>query len=157
MRCGKQALNAGSEGFSLSEMLVVLAVIGLLFSIAIPSVQGLTKPTPTRVAREVLSMAQLTRLSALKSGTPKALMLDAAARSIRSEAKANAIEIPSTVSFSATVGRDEKTTTDRGNITFFPDGGASGGTLRFGSAENVEAVVSINWLIGIPSLAGAVK
>ena len=145
---------AGSEdGFSLTEMLVVLGIVGLLFSIALPSYRAMTKSTPAVIARQVLQMAQLTRLAALKDRTPKALVMDAEAKVIRSEARDYETVVPATVSFSATFGRDGRTRSKQGSITFFPDGSATGGTISFESAGSPEVVLTINWLTGVVSLS----
>ena len=145
---------AGSEdGFSLTEMLVVLGIVGLLFSIALPSYRAMTRSTPAAVARQVLQTAQLTRLAALKAGIPKALVMDAEAKIIRSEADDDETAVPATVSFSATFGRDERTTSKQGSITFFPDGSATGGTISFEAAGSPEVVLTINWLTGVASLS----
>ena len=145
---------AGSEdGFSLAEMLVVLGIIGLLFSIALPSYRAMTRSTPAVIARQVLQMAQLTRLAALKGGTPKALMMDAEAKIIRSDAGDDEAVVPAAVSFSATFGRDAKATSRQGSITFFPDGTATGGTISFEAAGSPDVVLTINWVTGVASLS----
>ncbi|MGK6317746.1 prepilin-type N-terminal cleavage/methylation domain-containing protein [Neorhizobium sp. DT-125] len=149
----RETLAGSNAGFSLMEMLVVLAVLGLLFSIAVPSFRSLTKPTPASIARQVLHEAQLTRLAALKAGRPRSLIMDAEAKFIRSDAKDEGIQIPPAISFSATFGRDEKTTLKQGSITFYPDGSATGGILRFAASGSPAVVLSINWLTGIPALS----
>ncbi|MDR6821131.1 general secretion pathway protein H [Neorhizobium sp. 2083] len=142
-------------GFSLTEMLVVLAIIGILFSLAIPSYRSLTRVTPQSVARQVLYMAQSTRLSALKTGSSKSLFLDTRSGSIRSDAKVATIVMPAAIAFSATIGRDNRTTAEQGNITFFPNGSATGGAIRFRSGGAPEAVLLVNWLTGVPTLTTA--
>lgn len=139
-------------GFSLTEMLVVLAIMGILFSLAVPSYRSLTRATPQSVAREVLHMAQSTRLSALKTGTPKSLFLETTSGTIRSDAKVSAMVMPAPIAFSATVGRDSRTTAEQGTITFFPNGSATGGTIRFRSGDAPEAALLVNWLTGVPTV-----
>jgi len=147
--------NHHIAGFSLTEMLVVLAIMGILFSLAIPSYRSLTRVTPQSIARQVLHMAQSTRLSALKTGTPKSLFLETTSGTIRSDAKVATITMPATIAFSATVGRDNRTTAEQGNITFFPNGSATGGTIRFHSGDAPEATLLVNWLTGVPILTEA--
>lgn len=144
-------------GFSLTEMLVVLAIMGILFSFAIPSYRSLTRVTPQSIARQALHMAQSTRLSALKTGTPKSLFLDTPSGTIRSDAKVAIITMPAAIAFSATIGRDNRTTAEQGNITFFPNGSATGGAIRFRSGGAPEAVLLVNWLTGVPTLTEAAR
>ncbi|EUB98368.1 hypothetical protein PMI07_004649 [Rhizobium sp. CF080] len=149
--------NDNIAGFSLTEMLVVLAIMGILFSLAIPSYRSLTKVTPQSVAQQVLHMAQSTRLSALKTGTPKSLFLETTSGTIRSDAKVGTIVMPAAIAFSATIGRDNRTTAKQGNITFFPNGSATGGTIRFHSGDAPETALLVNWLTGVPTLTEAVS
>jgi len=142
-------------GFSLTEMLVVLAIMGVLFSLAIPSYRSLTRVTPKSIALQVLHMAQSTRLSALKTGIPRSLFLETTSGTIRSDAKVATIVMPAAIAFSATIGRDNRTTAEQGNITFFANGSATGGTIHFHSGDAPEATLLVNWLTGVPILTEA--
>jgi general secretion pathway protein H len=143
------------SGFGLTEMLVVLAIIAILSSVAVPSYRALTRVTPHSLARQVLHMAQSTRLAALKTRTPKSLVLETTSGTIRSDAKVAAIVVPAEIAFSATIGRDSRTTGEQGNITFYPNGSATGGTIRFQSGDAPEAGLFINWLTGVATLTEA--
>jgi len=134
-------------------MLVVLLIIGLMFSLALPSFRSLAKPSPQSVARDVLNMTQVTRLAALRSGTRQALFIDAERRTIRSEANSQQVDIPNAMELSAIFGRSSTDRSREGSITFFPDGGATGGEIRFVEQGGTAAIVSVNWLTGVASLS----
>ncbi|MES4993810.1 GspH/FimT family pseudopilin [Agrobacterium radiobacter] len=144
--------ETSDAGFSLSEMLVVLGILGLLSSLAFPALHSLTMTTPASFAREIFYAAQFARLAAIKTGKSTDLIIDTNARFIQPSTKAKRIEVPREISFFAAVGRDEKTTVERGSITFFPDGGSTGGMIRFQRSGVRDVIVSVNWLTGIPTM-----
>jgi general secretion pathway protein H len=63
--------------------------------------------------------------------------------------------MPAGIAFSATIGRDSRTTGEEGNIIFYPNGSATGGTIRFHSRDAPEAGLFINWLTGVPTMTEA--
>lgn len=150
---GGMVIESSDAGFSLTEMLVVLAILGLLFSLSFPALHSLTMPTPASFAREIFYAAKFARLAAIKTGKPTDLIIDTKARFIQPSNKAKRIEVPKEISFFAAVGRDEKTTFERGSITFFPEGGSTGGMIRFQREGASDVILSVNWLTGIPTMA----
>jgi general secretion pathway protein H len=143
--------NGRRDGFSLVEVLVVLAVVGLVFSIAIPSFRSLNRPSAKAIARSVLQAAQLARLAALKAREERELRIDAKAGVIEAEMRGTRIEVPAGIAFVATIGASEATAM-RGAIRFYPDGAATGGVLRFTDERGVTAAVTVSWITGVATL-----
>lgn len=147
--------SSAQGGFSLIEMLVVLAVVGLVGGMAFPFLHRSAQSNAERTARNVHELAQLTRLSALAAGMPKALLINTEARTIRAESGEGTVRLPAGISFSATVGRDSKTTVREGRIIFYPDGSATGGSIEFTDEEGEKTLLTVEWLTGMARLQKA--
>ncbi|MGN8172511.1 GspH/FimT family pseudopilin [Agrobacterium sp. 22117] len=139
-------------GFSLTEMLVVLGILGLVSSLIFPTFHVLTRTTPVSLGREVLHAATFARLAAIETGRSTQLTINTEERFVQASTAKGRIEIPDKISFDAVVGKDEKTTLKNGSITFYPGGGSSGGLIRFDRGGSSEVVVSVNWLTGSVTL-----
>ncbi len=139
-------------GFSLLEMLVVLAVIGLLASLAAPAFRSVVRATPLSVARSTLLMVQKARLIALKTGVPTLVAFDARTRRIESESGGDVLQVPEAISFSLIFGSNDTAAADAGSVVFFPEGTSSGGQVTFSGANAPGAVVTVNWLTSVADL-----
>lgn len=150
-RSGRQ--RAHEAGFTLIETLVVLVIIGTAFAIIMPRFARWMERSYEDVARDVVQISQLVRLKALHSGKHQDLIIDIGARSVRSDFGAHIVRIPQNLRISASVGRDDRTTIDRGSIRFSPDGGSTGGLIRLHQIDTTQGIaVRINWLTGAASL-----
>jgi general secretion pathway protein H len=140
------------SGFSLTEMLVVLAVIGFAMSIAVPFFHSHSKPTAAKTARAVMQAAHLTRLTALQTGRPAELMFDLTKGIVSSSSTKEVIELAKDVLVVATLGQHSKSVSERASITFYPDGSATGGQIKFYQDDELKVTLSVNWVTGIPVL-----
>lgn len=63
-------MNNSNQGFTLLELLTVLAIAGIIFSIAVPSMSGFIKKSRmTAYANELVSSIQIARSEAIKLST----------------------------------------------------------------------------------------
>lgn len=133
------------SGFTLTELLVVLAIMALVISAVPPLYRAAIPGARLKGASvELVTFLRDARLEALRTGAPVTMTITG--RTISSEAMGDsAFEAPSGVgvsyepAFAAGMDAEE--------LTFFPDGGSSGGTVTLGRGE-AERSLAINWLTG---------
>lgn len=139
---GSRTLSARADGFTLIEMLVTLAVAGLIAGVAFPRVQNSMTAMEFRMgAGQVTEGLRAARAEAIRTGAPVTLAVQGRALVIGS---GEPVALPASVSVIA--GQD-------GPVTFYPDGTAepalyrirsrSGGSVRerrvtvFGSTGHI--------------------
>jgi general secretion pathway protein H len=141
------AMPRGCAGFTLIETLVVLMMIGLLASVAIPPLRQ--PPAGLRLeanARMLASTLRLSRAQAIARNTDVVVSIDADQRLVA------AAELPGSrldrdIAIVLTLAAPEQRGPSRGGIRFFPDGTSSGGDVAL-SLEKRRARISVNWLSG---------
>lgn len=145
----RRPVSACSEaGFSLLEMLVVLAILGIMMALVLPQFLRSNTTSPRNVALQIVEKANLARLAAIKSGAETRLLIDASRRSIGASVGGETILVPPSIGLEATVGKSSGTTITKGNIRFLPDGSSSGGEVRLSGEQASPIKVRINWLTG---------
>ena len=139
---GSRTLSARADGFTLIEMLVTLAVAGLIAGVAFPRVQNSMTAMEFRMgAGKVTEGLRAARAEAIRTGAPVTLAVQGRALVIGA---GEPVALPASVSVIA--GQD-------GPVTFYPDGTAepalyrirsrSGGSVRerrvtvFGSTGHI--------------------
>ena len=116
-------------GFTLIEMLVTLAVAGLIAGIAFPRVQGGMTAMEFRMgAGQVAEGLRTARAEAIRTGEPVALKLDGRTLVIGENAP---LELPASVSVTA---RQDAP------VTFYPDGTAEPALYRITSLGSGDAL-----------------
>lgn len=81
MRHEQQHRSVKQSGFSLAELLVVIAVVGILALIGAPTFLGTLQRTRVNgTARQLATLLQLARLEAIKFSTPVKVIYDASDR-----------------------------------------------------------------------------
>ncbi|MBV7518877.1 GspH/FimT family pseudopilin [Ensifer sp. ENS12] len=136
------------NGFSIVEMLVVLAIIGLAAAIALPNLLPRRGQRPELIAAAAMQLAQTARLRAVSSGSSVSVVIDVAQNLLKLEPGVQMLTVPPGVAMEAIVGRDSTTTVDRGSIVFFPNGGSTGGQITFGDSSGRSSVLRVDWLTG---------
>lgn len=112
----------GLNGFTLIEMLVTLAVAGLIAGIAFPRVQNSMSAMEFRMgAGQVVEALRSARAEAIRTGEPVRFAVEGRAVVIGTNA---AIALPASVSIAA--GQDKP-------VTFYPDGTAEPALYRITS------------------------
>jgi len=136
----------GERGFSLVELLVVLAIMGLVVAVAVPTSARFYESMQLRqAARTTLSMLVAARERALSSGRPQDVRVRPSAR--RLWAGDSEYEFPSAVTVTVH-GAAELNYEDIGVIRFYPEGGASGGGIDLRRANGDGTAVNVDWLVG---------
>lgn len=146
------AISARSSGFTLLELMVVLAILAMGSVLLIPNIGSMSSRTFNAQVREVQALLNYTRRNAVVSGQSSSAHFHAAADDA---AQADFDQARSTL------GRDEswrargialfyrdsteQTTQVREGVTvtFFPEGGSTGGALILALADR-EAIITID-------------
>jgi general secretion pathway protein H len=148
-RMNRASANRASErGFTLLEMVCVLALIAMLAAILLPFVPRQT--TQSRLQGYALQAAALLkedRNAAIRRGTGIATLVDPGSRVIRSGAGADMIRIPDDVHFEAVLPRTCDQREALSTIRFFASGMSCGGAVALTRAD-VGYEVRVNWLTG---------
>ncbi|CAN2533660.1 hypothetical+protein [Methylocapsa aurea] len=135
------------RGFSLLEMLAVLAIVALLGGMAS---QVARRPSPRlrveSATRSLCAGLRATRMRAIATASEQALTIDLRRKAFFSPAIATTA-LPEDAAIELAVSARERTEPSRGAISFFPDGGSSGGGLTIG-LSGAHAEIAVNWLTG---------
>ena len=133
--------RASGAGFTLVELLVVLAILAIAFAIVTPSVTRAIGATgPASVTEELAVALREARSNSIVSTTPVRVTLEAGAR--RWKAGTREGTWPDGVAV-------ELVPAPQGGeaIVFYPDGTASGGRLFVGSGSS-RRILAVDWLTG---------
>lgn len=143
--------RVGAAGFTLLEMLVVMAIIAATLAVAIPA---LRKPPDSlrleTAARTVSSVLRLARAEAIARNREIAMEIDTDSRLLRSPATPP-LRLEEGLLIKLTLAAPEQRNRNAGAILFFPDGTSSGGDIVLSLAQR-HVTVSSNWLTGITHL-----
>lgn len=137
-------------GFTLAEMLVVLAIMGMVGATVSYSAAFSRKPSVEAVAKQVASEARATGFEAVMDARNTALRVSLEERLVAGEGE-KAVRIPEGYSIELETAR-ELAGADAGSIVFFPDGTSSGGRITIHGDNGRGAVVAVHWLTGAVSL-----
>ena len=136
-----------TAGFTLLEMLVVLAIIAAASVLAMAAFgDGLRGARLQAAAKEVAAQLRFTRAVAIASGVPQDFVIDPRARAWRAPNGRHG-RLPDTGELVFTGARDLGPTAGEGAVRFFPDGAATGGRVRL-AANGGGWDVDIAWLTG---------
>jgi general secretion pathway protein H len=135
-------------GFALIEILCVLAVIGLLAAIILPSVpRATTRAKLESFAVQTAAMLKADRNAALRRQVQIVTLVDAPSRSIRSGATGKIIRLPDDVQVDAILASRCADRSAGRSIDFFPSGMSCGGTIAL-ARPGMGYEVRVNWLTG---------
>jgi general secretion pathway protein H len=140
--------RAGEAGFSLAEMLVVLAILGLCLALAAPNLRSTSGEQSAHAsARAIAGLLRAARAEAIFSGGQARVTIDLAGKKVRAGWSNDHVALPSETSVTVLTVREEVVAGDQASFAFFPDGSATGGSIRL-KAEAGEESIFIDWLTG---------
>jgi general secretion pathway protein H len=145
---------AHHRGFTLIEMLVVLAVLGLVAIVTLPTIAGHRPGAETRAAARELAVAlRNARSAAMLHARTEAFVIDTASGAFRPGVSAPIQRLPRGVSLTVVTTTDDRLDATSGAIRFFADGSSSGGGVRVTNGDR-RSIVLVDWLTGRVSIDG---
>ena len=140
--------DGGERGFTLLEMVCVLAIIALLAAVLLPIVPRETSRSRLQAyALQIATLLKADRVAAINRRAGVATFVDAGARAIHSGATSDSIRIPDDVRFDAMLPQTCRRQAALSTISFFANGTSCGGTIaltRFDAGFEIR----VNWLTG---------
>lgn len=143
----------GMAGFTLVEVLVVLAILGLVATVALPRLGASPGVTLDAAARDLTGALRATRSAAIARNQPQVMMLDVERRGFTSPA-GGARSLPAEMRLALKLAAPEMESPARGGIRFFPDGSSTGGEITLALGDRARRIC-VHWLTGLPVADGA--
>lgn len=139
-------------GFSLLEIMVALVILAL--SVTLVGVAFGRSSVGFRfeaAAQELALSLREAKARALRSGKDVALVIDVDTRAYRLQSD-QPVQLPPDIDLSVVSAGEVMATTRRPVISFAPDGGSTGGSIRL-TLDDRSSTISIDWLTGAITLA----
>jgi general secretion pathway protein H len=142
-------MSDGAErGFTLLEMVCVLAIIALLAAVLLPVIpRNTSRARLEAYALQTATLLKADRNAAMRRGADVATLVDAGTRTVRSGATPEMVRIPEDVRFDALLPQTCNRRATQSSISFFANGMSCGGTIaltRFDTGFEIR----VNWLTG---------
>jgi len=138
----------GEEGFTLLEIVCVLAIVAVLAAVLMPNVPSSTmRPRLEAYALETAELLKIDKTAALVRRVQISTEVDARSRLIRSGASGRAVRYPGDVTVDAVLPGLCNRRRTMARIDFLPSGMSCGGTImlsRLGRGYDIH----VNWLTG---------
>jgi len=139
--------HAAEAGFTLLEMIVVMAVLGLMAGLVVARGPSRSPALDLRAAASELAQA-------LRGARARAIATDRLVM-VRIDARAHAFAVddapphplPAALALRLVAGPEEGAADRLGGISFVPDGGSSGGRIDLAAGAR-HLVLTIDWLTG---------
>jgi general secretion pathway protein H len=144
--------NAGwrTDGFTLIEMLVVLAILALAATVALPYVPtSKREPSLAAVSDEIAAGLRLARSLAISAAEATTVEIDLKRRELRFP-DGSSVGIGRSRTMTAIVGRETVDANGTATIAFLPQGGSSGAEIVLSEGMG-SVIVEVNWLTGLTS------
>jgi len=135
------------SGLTLIEILIVLGIIAIVTSIAIPVVRGVSNAEMRSAARQLASGLRLARSEALAERRETFLVIDLAGRRFKVDRDGREYPLPRNVELKLFTAQKDLVDEKVGSIRFYPDGGSNGGRITLGAGDR-KYEVDVDWLTG---------
>jgi general secretion pathway protein H len=148
LRAGSIDARGGEAGFTLIEIVCVLAIIAMLAAVVLPALPRATSPTKLEAyAIQIATLLRADRDAAIWRHMWVATAVNAVTRSVRSGATGEVLSVPDDVHFEALLAARCNQRVVGTTIDFFASGMSCGGTIRL-SSDDVGYDIRVNWLTG---------
>lgn len=129
-RYGAEATRR-SSGFTLLEVIVVVAIVGVVASLVLPAMQAGTRQSAVRRSvREFVAAARQASAIAVRTRKPTALVVWPDDASFGVEGRQGRYELPDFAEFGEIVGGEEAEGDDEIRFAFYPTGSSAGGSVE---------------------------
>lgn len=146
------SVRPGHRGFTLVELIVALAIAALVLGgvpMVLPRLKHASEYHST--VRMIFSGLNSARREAALSGRPRLFYVDLAKREFALESSVPT-PIPESVDVRLIVADALIAPDGRGAIRFYPDGGATGGSVEIFRPSGLGTRVRVDWMLGRISL-----
>lgn len=139
---------ASDAGFTLLEMVCVIAIVAMLAAVLMPNLsRGTSRPRLEGYAIETAALLKSDRTTAMARQATVTTRVDAPAHLLRAGGSDRTLQVPDDVDIAAMLPARCNERPAGGTITFFATGMSCGGTIilsRLGAGYEVR----VNWLTG---------
>jgi len=136
------------EGFTLLEMVCIVAIIAMLAAVLLPNIsRNTSRPRLEAYAVEAASLLKADRTAAIRQRVQVATQIDAGGRALRSGSTGHILRIPDDVAVNAILPNRCNDRPAFSTISFFPTGMSCGGTVTL-SRLSTSYEIRVNWLTG---------
>ncbi|MGO9741622.1 MAG: prepilin-type N-terminal cleavage/methylation domain-containing protein [Roseiarcus sp.] len=136
------------DGFTLIEVVAVLAIVALMAAMVLPTLRPGTTPAEVDAyAVRIASLLKADRLASIRSGAPVVTLLSARDGAVRSGYGDNLVEVPADVAFDAVLAERCAGHVIGAGIVFFPSGLSCGGAVAL-ARPGLHVEIRVNWLTG---------
>ena len=130
-----RTLNEHEAGFSLLEMIVVMAIVAMATAVAIPLIR---KPDPLRIeATKLIAKLRILKSSALQFNRPTAMAIDPKGCCYATEPANERTQLAHDVSLTVSRSTFAPNAGSSSRIVFYSDGSATGARLELTSEGRV--------------------
>ena len=148
-------ISSDARGFTLLELIVVLAIAGLLFSLGGTSIRTLSATMEYRDAvRQIVSAAKNARRDAFAQGVPMDLLIDADRNRYALSADSPSVSaeqfasLPEALDITVVYAAEVSPKPGLAAIRFYPAGGSSGGEISVTRPTGAGVNLTVDWLLG---------
>ena len=144
--CAQQPIRRPQPGFTMVELLVAIAIVGLLMAVTVPGSMRFYQSIQYRQAvRDVLTTLGQARHQAMDKGQAQNVGFDAERGQI--QFYDDVVQLPKGFEMMVTTA-SEVNQQNLGVIRFYPEGGSTGGDIDVTSPRGRGVRISVDWLMG---------
>ena len=134
------------RGFTLMEIMVAVAVAGLVLAVSVPAAARFYESMQYRAAvRDVVTLLSTARHRALQQGRVTDVRINPRARELSLDESVK--QLPAPLGFTVSSAA-ELNNSGTAVIRFYPEGGSSGGEVNIDMPGRSGVRINVDWLIG---------